>query len=137
MILPEGSGIRNDVGVSEGQEITSDYDPLLAKVVVWDSCRYSAINRMDYALSNFVILGLITNQPFLREIMNNPLFSKASFTTNFIDENFQNWNFSEIKPEVLAAALLGTKATTVSTKKPKSGDPYSPWSSKGGWRQGI
>ena len=137
MILPEGSGIRNDVGVSEEQEITSDYDPLLAKVVVWDSCRNSAINRMDYALSNFVILGLITNQPFLREIMNNPLFSKASFTTNFIDENFQNWNFSEIKPEVLAAALLGTKATTVSTKKPESGDPYSPWSSKGGWRQGI
>ena len=137
MILPEGSGIRNDVGVSEGQEITSDYDPLLAKVVVWDSCRNSAINRMDYALSNFVILGLITNQPFLREIMNNPLFNKASFTTNFIDDNFQNWNFSEIKPQVLAAALLGTKTTTVSTKKPKSGDPYSPWSSKGGWRQGI
>ncbi len=137
IILPEGSGIRNDVGVSEEQEITSDYDPLLAKVVVWDSCRNSAINRMDYALSNFVILGLITNQPFLREIMNNPLFNKASFTTNFIDENFQNWNFSEITPEVLAAALLGTKTTTLSTKKPKSGDPYSPWSSKGGWRQGI
>ena len=137
IILPEGSGIRNDVGVSEGQEITSDYDPLLAKIVVWDSCRNSAINRMDYALSNFVILGLITNQPFLREIMNNPLFNKASFTTNFIDDNFQNWNFSEITPEVLAAALLGTKTTTVSTKKQKSSDHYSPWSSKGGWRQGI
>ena len=69
--------------------------------------------------------------------MNNPLFNKASFTTNFIDDNFQNWNFSEITPEVLAAALLGTKATTLSIKKPKSGDPYSPWSSKSGWRQGI
>ena len=89
MILPEGSGIRNDVGVSEGQEITSDYDPLLAKVVVWDSCRNSAIDRMDYALSNFVILGLITNQPFLRDIMNNDSFRKAQFSTNAIQKGPQ------------------------------------------------
>ena len=137
MILPEGSGIRNDVGVSEGQEITSDYDPLLAKVVVWDSCRNSAINRMDYALSNFVILGLITNQPFLREIMNNPSFNKASFSTNFIDENFQNWSFEVISPEVLVLALLGTKSTSITTKTKTSRDPYSPWSSRGSWRSGL
>ncbi len=137
MILPEGSGVRNDVGVSEGQEITSDYDPLLAKVVVWDSCRNSAINRMDYALSNFVILGLITNQPFLRDIMNNDNFRKAHFSTNFIDENFQNWNFESISPEVLALALIGTKTTSITTKTKTSRDPYSPWSSRGSWRSGL
>ena len=137
MILPEGSGIRNDVGVSEGQEITSDYDPLLAKVVVWDSCRNSAINRMDYALSNFVILGLITNQPFLRDIMNNDSFRKAHFSTNFIDENFQNWHFELISPEVLALALLGTKTASITTKTKTSRDPYSPWSSRGSWRSGL
>ena len=137
MVLPEGSGIRNDVGVSEGQEITSDYDPLLAKVVVWDSCRNSAINRMDYALSNFVILGLITNQPFLRDIMNNDSFRKAHFSTNFIDENFQNWHFELISPEVLALALLGTKTASITTKTKTSRDPYSPWSSRGSWRSGL
>ena len=137
MILPEGSGIRNDVGVSEGQEITSDYDPLLAKVVVWDSCRNSAIDRMDYALSNFVILGLITNQPFLRDIMNNDSFRKAQFSTNFIEDNFQDWDFDLIPPEVLAVALLGTKSGSTSKKSRASRDPHSPWSNRGGWRQGV
>jgi len=137
MILPEGSGIRNDVGVSEGQEITSDYDPLLAKVVVWDSYRNSAIDRMDYALSNFVILGLITNQPFLRDIMNNDSFRKAQFSTNFIDDNFQDWDFDQIPPEVLAVALLGTKSVSNSKKSRTSRDPHSPWSNRGGWRQGV
>jgi acetyl/propionyl-CoA carboxylase alpha subunit len=137
MILPDGPGVRNDVGVSEGQEVSSAYDPLLAKLVVWDSDRNSAIQRMDNALSNFIILGLVTNQPFLRDIMKNKAFNNSSFSTNFIDTHFQNWNFSKITPEVLAVALLGTKTTTVSTKKAKSGDPYSPWSSKGGWRQGV
>ena len=137
MVLPEGSGIRNDVGVSEGQEITSDYDPLLAKVVVWDSYRNSAIDRMDYALSNFVILGLITNQPFLRDIMNNDSFRKAHFSTNFIEDNFKDWNFDQIPPEVLAVALLGTKSVSTSQTSKVSRDPHSPWINRGGWRQGV
>ena len=136
MILPEGPGVRNDVGVSEGQEVTSSYDPLLAKLVVWDSDRASAIARMDQALSNFVILGLITNQPFLRDIMNNSSFSKASFSTNFINENFPNWKFETLPPEVLVMALLGTKAT-VNTTTTSSRDPYSPWSNRSGWRPGL
>ena len=69
--------------------------------------------------------------------MKNGAFQKSSFSTNFIDTHFQNWNFSKITPDVLAVALLGTKTTTVSIKKATSGAPYSPRSSKGGWRQGV
>ena len=137
MILPEGSGIRNDVGVSEGQEVTSDYDPLLAKVVVWDSCRNSAINRMDYALSNFVILGLVTNQPFLRDIMNSEAYRKASFTTRFVDEHFSGWEPRSLSPEVIATALLASKSAPEKVSPVSSRDPYSPWNSKGTWRQNI
>ena len=137
MILPEGSGIRNDVGVSEGQEVTSDYDPLLAKVVVLDSCRNSAINRMDYALSNFVILGLITNQPFLRDIMKSEPYCKASFSTRFVEEHFSDWELGNPSPEVVATALLTSKSTPEKVSTPSSRDPYSPWSSKGSWRQNI
>jgi len=137
MILPEGSGIRNDVGVSEGQEVSSDYDPLLVKVVVWDTCRNSAINRMDYALSNFVILGLVTNQPFLRDIMNSEAYRKASFSTKFVDENFSSWEPAPPSPEVVAAALLCSRSTPDKPVMESSGDPYSPWSSKGGWRPNV
>ena len=137
MILPEGSGIRNDVGVSEGQEVTSDYDPLLAKVVVLDSCRNSAINRMDYALSNFVILGLITNQPFLRDIMKSEPYCKASFSTRFVEEHFSDWELGNPSPEVVATALLASKSAPEKVSTVSSRDPYSPWSSKGTWRQNI
>ena len=137
MILPEGSGIRNDVGVSEGQEVTSDYDPLLAKVVVLDSCRNSAINRMDYALSNFVILGLITNQPFLRDIMKSEPYCKASFSTRFVEEHFSDWELGNPSPEVVATALLASKSAPEKVSTVSSRDPYSPWSSKGSWRQNI
>ena len=137
MILPEGSGIRNDVGVTEGQEVTSDYDPLLAKVVVLDSCRNSAINRMDYALSNFVILGLITNQPFLRDIMKSEPYCKASFSTRFVEEHFSDWELGNPSPEVVATALLASKSAPEKVSTVSSRDPYSPWSSKGSWRQNI
>ena len=136
MILPEGPGVRNDVGISEGQEVTSAYDPLLAKLVVWDSDRNSAIDRMDNALANFVILGLITNQPFLRDIMQNKDFIKCSFSTNFVDEHYANWTHPEIPVELMVAALLGTKSSGNEPAQKSTRDPYSPWSSKGGWRQG-
>ncbi len=136
MILPEGPGVRNDVGISEGQEVTSAYDPLLAKLVVWDSDRNSAIDRMDNALSNFVILGLITNQPFLRDIMQNKSFQKCSFSTGFIEEHYATWSYREIPTELMVAALLGSKSSSQEVQK-LARDPYSPWSSKGGWRQGT
>jgi len=136
MILPEGPGVRNDVGISEGQEVTSAYDPLLAKLVVWDSNRNSAIGRMDNALANFVILGLITNQPFLRDIMQNKSFQKCSFSTKFIDEHYTNWTYSEVPTELVVAALLGTKSSDNQSVQKSISDHYSPWNRKGGWRQG-
>jgi len=136
MILPEGPGVRNDVGISEGQEVTSAYDPLLAKLVVWDSNRNSAIGRMDNALANFVILGLITNQPFLRDIMQNKSFQKCSFSTKFVDEHYTNWTYSEVPTELVVAALLGTKSSENQSVQKSIRDPYSPWNRKGGWRQG-
>jgi acetyl/propionyl-CoA carboxylase alpha subunit len=137
LVLPEGPGIRNDIGVLEGQEVSSAYDPLLAKLVVWDSCRNSAINRMDHALSDFVIMGLITNQPFLRDIMNNDSYRKASFTTKFVDEEFSEWSLDLQSPVVAAAAMLASSSDNQKAVTESSRDPYSPWSSRGGWRQGV
>ena len=137
LVLPEGSGIRNDVGVEEGQEVTSDYDPLLAKLVVWDSNRSDAIHRMDSALGQFVILGLITNQPFLRDIMKSEVYRKASFSTRFVDEHFSDWELGDPSPEVIATALLASKSVPEKVSTVSSRDPYSPWSNKGTWRQNI
>ena len=136
LVLPDGPGIRNDVGILEGQEVTSAYDPLLAKLVVWDSCRNSAINRMDYALSTFVILGLITNQPFLREIMQDSVYRKASFSTKYIEEYFSDWELEAALPEAFAAGLLSNQTSQTGSVSKQSSSSFSPWH-KSNWRQGF
>jgi acetyl/propionyl-CoA carboxylase alpha subunit len=136
LVLPLGPGIRNDVGIVEGQEVSSSYDPLLSKLVVWDSNRADAIDKMNYALSNFVVLGLITNQPFLKEIMSNKDFTKGNFDTNFISENYSEWKLEDIPMEAIAAALLSSKNSSVVTSSDTK-SISSPWSQKGHWRHGL
>ena len=135
--LPVGPGIRNDVGIIEGQEVSSSYDPLLSKLVVWDSNRADAIDRMNYALGNFVVLGLITNQPFLKEIISNKDFIKGNFDTNFISENFADWKLEDIPLEAIASALLTSKSSSTTIASKDSKEISSPWNQKGHWRQGL
>ena len=136
LALPVGPGIRNDVGIVEGQEVSSSYDPLLSKLVVWDSNRADAIEKMNYALGNFVVLGLITNQPFLKEVIGNKEFLKGNFDTNFISENFSNWELEDIPLEAIATALLATKTSSPVVMSKDSKAISSPWTQKGHWRQG-
>ena len=88
-------------------------------------------------MSNFVIMGLITNQPLLKDIMNNDSYRKASFTTKFVDEEFSEWRLDIQSPIVIAAAMLASSSSNQKTTTETARDPYSPWSSKGGWRQGV
>ena len=65
---PEGPGVRLDTGVREGDEVTPNYDPMLAKLIVWAPSRQEALQRMRRALDEFVVLGTTTNIRFLREL---------------------------------------------------------------------
>jgi hypothetical protein len=71
---PSGPGIRVDSGVSEGSEVSVHYDSMLAKLLVRAETRDLALERMDWALSRFVILGLPTNLEFLRALLRHPAF---------------------------------------------------------------
>src|SRR5437762_13881905 len=62
--VPSGPGIRWDAGVEAGNDVTLFYDPLLAKLIAWGETRDVAIQRMRRALSELVIVGLPTSQPF-------------------------------------------------------------------------
>ena len=68
-IEPQGPGVRVDSGVREGDIITPDFDPLLAKVVVHAPTRRLAMARARQALRDFVILGLHTNVPYLLRVL--------------------------------------------------------------------
>jgi acetyl/propionyl-CoA carboxylase alpha subunit len=84
-IAPTGPGVRLDTGVREGDAVTPDYDPMLAKLIVWAPSREEALQRMGRALDEFVVLGCTTNVRFLRELCTNPDVVDGWTTTDMID----------------------------------------------------
>ena len=81
-----GPGIRVDSGVREGDEVTIDFDPMLAKLIVHAPSRQAAIRRLDTALSDFVALGVKTNIDFLRNAISHHAFQSGSVDTDFLDD---------------------------------------------------
>lgn len=96
---PQGPGRRFEIGFEEGDEITSYYDSMIAKVIVWDENRPRAIQKMKTTLRESIVFGLKTNIPYLLEILDHPDYRDGSMTTRFIDENF---------PKGLEASELST-----------------------------
>ena len=86
--LPAGPGVRVDAGVRTGQEITIDYDPLMAKLVVHAENRAKALERMYDALSNYRISGLRTTISFCKFVMKHPSFTQGVYNTHFIKEHY-------------------------------------------------
>lgn len=130
---PAGPGIRVDSGVRAGDAISRFYDPLIAKVSVHAENRAAAINRMDRALREYVVLGdLTTNGAFLRDIIAHPVFQAGETTTGFVDEHFSDWQpFGGPAPHaaLIAAALaeMQEQRARLAARGPDDADPRSPW----------
>ncbi|MGE0550553.1 MAG: acetyl-CoA carboxylase biotin carboxylase subunit [Kofleriaceae bacterium] len=82
--MPGGLGVRVDTHVYAGYVVPPNYDSLLAKVIVHDVDRPSALRRAKRALDEMVIEGPRTNIPFLRRIVNHPEFIRGEFDTGFV-----------------------------------------------------
>ena len=83
--VPSGPGIRWDAGIEAGNEVTLFYDPLLAKVIAWGETREIAIQRMRRALSELVIVGLPTSQPFHLRVMDDAEFLKGEIDIKYLE----------------------------------------------------
>ena len=83
---PGGVGIRVDSGVHTRYTIPSFYDPMISKLIIWGRDRQETIQRARRALYEYIIVGVCTNIPFLKAVVNNPSFVKGEMTTHFIDE---------------------------------------------------
>ena len=84
---PTGPGLRLDSGVTQGQIVSTHYDPMLAKLIAWGPDRASSLRRMDLALSQFPVLGVVTNIQFLRQIIRHPRFMEGDYDTGFLSGN--------------------------------------------------
>lgn len=83
---PGGHGVRVDTHAYAGYTIPSNYDSMIAKVIVSHQTREEAIVKMERALSEFVIEGVQTTIPLHLRIMKDPNFRKGNFTTAFMND---------------------------------------------------
>jgi pyruvate carboxylase subunit A len=83
---PGGVGIRVDSGVHTRYTIPSFYDPMISKLIIWGRNRGETIERAKRALYEYIIVGVNTNIPFLKAVVNNPSFLRGEMTTHFIEE---------------------------------------------------
>jgi pyruvate carboxylase subunit A len=82
---PGGIGVRIDSSVYTRYTIPPIYDPMISKLIVWGRDRTEAIHRMRRALYEYIILGLKTNIPFHKAVMENERFISGELTTHFIE----------------------------------------------------
>ena len=85
---PKGEGIRVDHGLKQGDIVSSYYDPMLAKVISYGKDRGEACRKLKRALEGMHILGVTTNQFFLRSILSNSKFLKGQVNTSFIEDQY-------------------------------------------------
>jgi acetyl-CoA/propionyl-CoA carboxylase, biotin carboxylase, biotin carboxyl carrier protein len=99
---PAGPGVRVDSGVTEGSEIVGIYDPLVAKLVVWDADRERARRRMLRALDEYVIEGVTTLVGFHRALLEHPCFVAGESCFGLVEQIAEQ--VPEERPAVRAAA---------------------------------
>ncbi len=91
--LPAGNGVRVDTGLYCGYTIPSEYDSMIAKVIVHAPTREAAILKMRSALDEMVVIGIETNLDFQYQIMRHPVFAEGKADTGFIE------SFMKLKPQ--------------------------------------
>ncbi len=94
MHLPAGNGVRVDTGLYAGYKIPSEYDSMIAKVIVHGPNREAAIRKMRSALDEMLIMGVKTNLDFQYQIMRHPLFVEGRADTGFIEKMMTKRNCS-------------------------------------------
>jgi 3-methylcrotonyl-CoA carboxylase alpha subunit len=138
----EGLHVRVDTGVEEGDEITPHYDPMIAKLIVWDEDRDAALARMRQALADYRVVGVTTNIDFLSRLVACPAFAGADLDTGLIErqKDFLFPAEAELPRDVFliatVAGLLREQDEAVAASQ-RSGDPWSPWSQRDGWRMNL
>jgi acetyl/propionyl-CoA carboxylase alpha subunit len=138
--ITTGPNIRNDTGIFSGMEVTSYYDPMLAKLITYAENREDNIKKMIWALSHYIVLGVTTNISFLKEVLNHEEFKKGNITTHFIDNYFKDWTIAKNGLPIEAILALAVYDSLHSKSEEivryKEADPHSPWKHLGRWRVG-
>jgi acetyl-CoA carboxylase biotin carboxylase subunit len=106
--LPAGPGVRHDIGIEQGGAVSSDYDPMLGKLVVWGASRREAIARLSRALAEYEISGVETTLPLFRRLATDPDFLAGDFDVQWLERRLEQGILEEeaaSAQDVLLAAV--------------------------------
>ncbi len=139
---PQGSGLRIDTAVSDGSEVSTHYDPMIAKVTTWGPDRSAALARMRAALGDTVLLGIPTNIPLHQRILSEPDFMAGlDVSTRYLDLH-PDLTAAQPTPDedprriAVAAAAAVRAARSIATGATPSGtaDEGRAWRESARWR---
>lgn len=130
--------VRVDAGVEQGDAITPFYDPMIAKLIVWDVDRDAALRRMQQALAECEVVGVTTNAAFLRRLVMTDSFTQAKLDTALIEREQAALapNDGDSDAALWALAAIAGVATSEAASR-DARDPHSPWQAQDGWRLGA
>jgi acetyl/propionyl-CoA carboxylase alpha subunit len=126
---------RVDSGVDEGAEVTTHYDPMLAKVIVHAEDRPAALEELAEALAQTEVLGLRTNLPFLRMLVRDETVRAGRVTTTWLESAHAGWTSGVddgAVPEPALALAGAAEAARILADARRSGP--DPWAATGPWR---
>lgn len=134
----ESANVRVDTGVIEGDEVSIYYDPMIAKLIVWDTDRDRALQRLTQALSEYRISGLTTNIGFLYNLAISQAFQNGDVDTGYIEEHEaeifrQRDRDIDYAAPLAAAAIFKLREQQALIQAAHSTEPNSPWHLCNSW----
>jgi 3-methylcrotonyl-CoA carboxylase alpha subunit len=129
----ESAHVRVDTGVRQGDTITPNYDPMIAKLIVWGEDREAAVRRLGLALAEYEVVGVQTNLALLRGIAGSAAFAAADLDTGFLVRHSPSEPVPADRSTVLVAAAMAVMARQGASAA-SAADPWSPWDAANAWR---
>ncbi len=138
---PSGPGIRVDSGISRGTEVSINYDPIMAKLIVHAPDRELAIKKMIDALNHYKILGVKTSKRFMIDVLSHAEFRAGHTYTNFIERHMgeRDVTHTEFQPMALAVAAVASQTSSNGSQGSMAGGKHvqpTPWQVLGGMQIG-
>ena len=122
--LPQGPGVRVDAAVKPGLPLTPEYDPLLAKIMVWAADRPLALARLRRALDETLVGGVQTDLAFERWVVDDPGFVAGDYDTRLVPDRWRDG--PPLSPEDAALVALAAREGRMAADPPATGRPAAP-----------
>jgi 3-methylcrotonyl-CoA carboxylase alpha subunit len=139
----ESRHVRIDTGLAEGDVIGVHYDPMIAKLIVWDRNRARAIEQLSAALAAYQVAPLLTNIPFLKSVARHAEFRAGGVGTAFVENHLPGLldGVGELPEELLGLAAVAIVLRSVDAEESLAGRvrklrgiQTTPWAHRSGWR---